>query len=150
MSGIALFVPRDEMIDYATKILRYENFTIQEIRKIETENSVQEAKDALQRGINIIIARGYQASLIIKHTEIPVVEIVLTGQEMGLLVSQAKKLVNKETPIIAIVGASNMYCDMSYFDSIFQVQIKRYLASDADALKLCISQAIDEKPDSII
>jgi len=150
MSGIALFVPREEMVGYAHKILQSEDYGIQEIRRIETSQAVREAQDAQKRGINIIIARGYQASLIKKHTDIPVVEIALTGQEMGLLITRAKQLVTKENPVIAIVGPSNMFCDMTYFDQIFQVQVKPYLATDADALNLCVSQAIYEDPDIII
>lgn len=150
MSGIALFVPREEMVGYAHKILQSEDFGIQEIRRIETSQAVREAQEAQKRGINIIIARGYQASLIKKHTDIPVVEIALTGQEMGLLITRAKQLVEKENPVIAVVGPSNMFCDMTYFDQIFQVQVKPYLATDADALNLCVSQAIYEGPDIII
>ena len=47
------------------------------------------------------------------------IEIVITAQEMALLVVKAKEILKKESPVIAVVGFRNMFCDMSYFDEIY-------------------------------
>mgnify|MGYP002508592191 CR=1 FL=1 len=51
------------------------------------------------------------------------VEIVLTAQEMALLVMKAKQIVNKPRPVIAVVGFRNMFCDMSFFDELYGIQV---------------------------
>ena len=59
--------------------------------------------------------------MIKQYTDIPVVEIVLTAQEMALLVTRAKQIVKKPKPMIAVVGFYNMFCDMSYFDELYEI-----------------------------
>jgi PAS domain S-box-containing protein len=150
MSLITLFVPREEMLYQAHNILQSEEYHINEMKQIKTADTISEARSALAKGTNIIIARGYQASLIKYYTNIPVVEITLTGQEMGLLITQAKKIITKKRPVIAVVGFSNMFCDMTYFNSIYNVDIRTYLASDVEKLQIAIQQAIQDHVDIII
>lgn len=150
MSGICLFVPKEEMLQQAHHILEHEDYIIDDIKFINTSDAVSEARSALASGINIIIARGYQASLIKQYTKIPLVEIVLTGQEMGILITKAKKLVKKENPVIAIVGFRNMFQDMSYFNEIYNIELKTYLANDTNELIVLVDQAINDNVDIII
>ena len=81
MGKIILMVSKDEMLHQAHNILQEKKYPIDEIKVIKTENAVIEARTAIANGAEIIIARGLQASLIKQYTEIPVVEIVMTGQE---------------------------------------------------------------------
>ncbi|MHB8130103.1 MAG: sigma 54-interacting transcriptional regulator [Mobilitalea sp.] len=150
MSEITLFVPREEMLHQAHNILQAGDYNVKEIKLISTTDSVSEARSALGKGTNIIIARGYQASLIKHYTNIPVVEITLTGQEMGLLITKAKKIVNKERPVIGVVGFNNMFCDMTYFNQIYNIELRTYLVPNADELNLAIKQSIQDNLDIII
>ena len=96
MGKIALLVSREEMIHQAHNILQEKKFEIQEMRVIHTEDTVMEARRSIADGATIIIARGLQASIIKQYTDTPVVEIVLTAQEMALLVMRAKQIAGKE------------------------------------------------------
>lgn len=150
MADITLFVPREEMLQQAHNITQADSYNINEIKMINTADSVSEARSALAKGTNIIIARGYQASLIKHYTNIPVVEITLTGQEMGLLITKAKNIVKKDRPVIGVVGFSNMFCDMTYFNQIYQIELRTYLAPDAEELQNAIQRAIGDNLDIII
>jgi transcriptional regulator with PAS, ATPase and Fis domain len=150
MAEITMFVPREEMLHQAHNILQSDGYHVKEVKLISTADSVSEARSALARGTNIIIARGYQASLIKHYTNIPVVEITLTGQEMGLLITKAKKIVNKKRPVIGVVGFSNMFCDMSYFNQIYNIELRTYLVPDSEGLQNAILQAIGDNLDIII
>ena len=126
MGKIALLVSREEMLYHAHNILQEQKFEISEMRVISTENAVG-------RGPGGGLPGGYdhhrprpQASLIKQYTDIPVAEIVLTAQEMALLVIKAKQIVKKNVPVIAVVGFENMFCDMSYFDSIYGIELQTY------------------------
>ena len=56
----------------------------------------------MEQGAGIIVARGVQAAYIREYTNIPVAEIILTGQEIALMVVAAKKLIpEKKHPQIA-------------------------------------------------
>ena len=125
MGRIALLVPREEMLHQAHNILQEKRYSIGEMRVIQSESTVAEARKSIAGGASIIIARGLQASLIKRYTDIPVIEIVLTAQEMALLVMRARQIVKKQLPVIAVVGFRNMFCDMSYFDELYDVSIEK-------------------------
>lgn len=150
MSEIALFVPREEMLHQAHDILLTKKYTIKEMKVIASADAVSEARSALARGTNIIIARGYQASLIKYYTNIPVVEIQLTGQEMGLLITKAKKITKKNRPVIGVVGFNNMFCDMTHFNQIYDIDLRTYFVSNPDELSIAINQAINDNLDIVI
>ena len=123
MGKIALLVSREEMLYQAHNILQEKNYGIGLMKVIKSEDAVSEARQAVSGGASIVIARGLQASLIKQYTDIPVAEIMITAQEMALLVMRAKQIVKKPTPVIAVVGFHNMFCDMSYFDMIYDIDL---------------------------
>lgn len=150
MGKIVLMVPRETMIYMAHNILQEHPYAIGEMKVVSTEQVVEEAKEAVQNGASVIIARGVQASLIKQSTEVPVAEIVLTAQEMGLLVMKAKEIVKREMPVIAVVGFKNMFCDMTYFNQLYQVDLRTYFARDNESLEGMTKKAIEESADLII
>lgn len=150
MGKITLLVSKAEMLYQAHNILQEKKYAIDEMRVIRTADSVVEARKSIADGADIIIARGLQASLIKQYTEVPVVEIVITAQEMALLVTRAKQIVKKETPIIAVVGFENMFCDMSYFNDIYGIDLRAYYAKVNTELKEATEAAIEAGIDLII
>jgi transcriptional regulator with PAS, ATPase and Fis domain len=150
MGKIALLVSREEMLHQAHNILQEKKYEISEMRVIKTEDAVSEARRSIGAGASIIIARGLQASFIKQYTDIPVVEIVITAQEMALLVNKAKQILKKENPIIGVVGFRNMFCDMSYFDLIYGIEMWTYFADKSHLLEDMAKQAIRDGVDLII
>lgn len=150
MGKIALLVSRDEMLYQAHNILQERKYEIDTMRVIRTEDAVMEARNAISGGATIIIARGLQASLIKQYTNIPVVEIVITAQEMALLVTRAKQIIGKPRPVIAVVGFKNMFCDMSYFDTIYDIELRTYYARTGAELPEVTMEAVREQADLII
>ena len=155
MGKIALLVPREEMIYQAHNLLQeagYQDkaFAVSCMKVVRTKNIVMEARQAIAGGASMIIARGLQASLIKQYTDIPVIEIVITAQEMALLVMKAKQILKKEHPVIAVVGFRNMFCDMSYFDGIYGIELRAFYAPDNEQLRAAALQAVEEKVDLLI
>lgn len=150
MGKIVLLVPREEMLYQAHNILQEKKYAISDMRVIQTEHAVVEARNAIAAGATIIIARGLQASIIKQYTDIPVVEIVVTAQEMALLIVKAKQIVKKEKPVIAVVGARNMFCDMTYFETIYDIKLRTYFASNGSGLEDAARQAMEEGADLMI
>lgn len=150
MGKIVLLVPREEMIYLAHNILQEKKYAIAEMRVIRTEDSVVEARNSIASGADIIIARGLQASFIKQYTDVPVVEIVATAQEMALLVVKAKQIIQKEKPVIAVVGFQNMFCDMTYFESIYDIKLRTYYAANGAELKARAAEAVEDGADLMI
>lgn len=152
MGKITLLVSREEMLYQAHNILQEKKYPIKEMRVIRSESAVTEARRAIADGASIIIARGLQASLIKQYTDIPVVEIVLTAQEMALLVMKARQIIRKPRPVIGVVGFQNMFCDMSYFDQLYDIDLRTYYLTQGleQGLKDLVRQAAGEGADLII
>lgn len=150
MGKISLLVPKPEMAVIARRLLEGKNYGISEIKTITTELAVGEAGLSVANGATIIIARGLQASLIRENVNVQIVEIVLTAQEMALLIKKAKQLVMKERPVIAVVGFANMFGDMTYFNEIFDIELRRYLIPMGERIEDASRMALDERPDVVI
>ncbi len=150
MGKIVLLVPREDMLYQAHNILQEKKYQIQEMRVVESEQAVVAARQSIADGASIIIARGLMASMIKQYTDIPVVEIVLTAQEMALLVTRAKQIVQKQRPVIAVVGFKNMFCDMSFFDELYGIELRTYYAKQGAQLPRVAREAVEDGVDLII
>lgn len=155
MGKVAVLVPREEMLYHAHNILQEkrkskQHYEIGDMKVVRTKNAVMEARQSIAGGASMIIARGLQASLIKQYTDIPVIEIVATAQEMALLVVKAKQILKKEKPVIAVVGFQNMFCDMSYFDSIYAIELRTFYAENNEDLRMTTMRAVEENVDLII
>ena len=150
MSGIAIFVPSDEMYEQTKEILKEKDHHVVMVKKIKTEDAVTEAQKAISEGVNIIIARGRQAVEIKRHTNVAVAEVVMTAQELGLLVNRAKSIVEKECPRIGIFGWGHMLSDTTYFNQLYHVDLKRYILKDFKEWRTTIERATNDKLDIII
>jgi len=150
MSGIALFVPSDEMYEQAREILQEKENHVMILKKIRLEDAISEAQLAISEGVNIIIARGWQAVVIKRHTNAAVAEIVMTAQELGLLVNQAKSIVGRECPRIGMFGWGDMLSDTTYFNQLYHVDLIRYILKDLGEWRNTLKRACEDRLDIII
>lgn len=150
MANIAVFVPRKYMLEQVERIAREQELDLLMARVIDNSEAVAQAREAIELGAQIVVARGLQALNIRKYTNVPVVEIMLTAQELGLLITKAKKLVHKEHPSIALIGYRNLLSDVTYFNEIFDVDLTAYYVDDPDEVEGFVSRAVEKKPDVVI
>ena len=62
MGKIVLLVPREEMLYQAHNILQEKKYAVSDMRVIQTENAVVEARNAIAAGATILIARPPSSS----------------------------------------------------------------------------------------
>ncbi|WP_101910346.1 sigma 54-interacting transcriptional regulator [Marasmitruncus massiliensis] len=155
MANIAYLLPSMEMEELAQKVIDkmgIRNVTILEY--VPSGHAIERGREAVRNGADIIVARGLQASQIKRSNTVPVVEMMMTGQEMGLLVEKGKKMLKKEHPVFGIVGYANMFSNMDYFDEIYGVTIKYYYVWDSyngiESLKERAREAVNDQVDLII
>lgn len=123
MTKIALLVPYESILQVAEKVIEEHNYNIEYKKVIQTEDAVNEARMAIKSGARIIIARGFQAKLIKDYTNIPLVEMRFHAQEIGLLLKRAKAILKKECPVVGLIVFSNMLCNMSHMEELFNVKL---------------------------
>ena len=148
MSKIAILLPKEYMLEQAKRVIEEEKLDIDILKVIKTPDSVYEARQAVELGAEVILARGVQASFIRQYTNIPVVELTLTGQEIGLMITNAKKKVPDVTkPRIALIGFRSMFSDMTYMNELFDVELKFYnitaIEQAAEKVELAIREGAD-------
>lgn len=148
MSKIAILLPKEYMLEQARNVIREDELDIDILKVIKTSDSVYEARQAAEQGAEVVLARGVQAAFIRQYTNIPVAELTLTGQEIGLMIASAKKKVpDKKCPQIALIGFKNMFSDTTYADELFDIRLKFYditaIEQAAEKVDLAIQEGAD-------
>ena len=145
MAKIALLLPREFMLLQVRKVLEEQpqlKKDIVEMKVIKTEEAVEEARRVIDAGAHIIVARGLQAEIVKKYTKVPVVDIVITTQEVGLMIRKAQDIVKKPAPRVSMVTLKNSVADTTYIDELFQVHFCSYCAENIEELEQKLSQLI--------
>lgn len=150
MAGIAVLMPAQELYEQAGKIVEHSNYHITAVACTTIEDVIPKTREAIDRGANIIISRGRQAYEIKRCTNIPVVEMVITAQELGLIIVKAKKLVNKPEPRIGVIAWNGMLCDITYFRELYDAEILVYPQDEDSSIQESVLQAIHDGVDVII
>ena len=148
MSKIAILLPKEYMLEQARNVIREDELDIDILKVIKTSDSVYEARQAVEQGAEVVLARGVQAAFIRQYTNITVAELTLTGQEIGLMIASAKKKVpDKKCPQIALIGFKNMFSDTTYADELFDIRLKFYditaIEQAAEKVDLAIQEGAD-------
>lgn len=148
MSKIAILLPKEYMLEQARNVIREDELDIDILKVIKTSDSVYEARQAVEQGAEVVLARGVQAAFIRQYTNIPVAELTLTGQEIGLMIASAKRKVpDKKCPQIALIGFKNMFSDTTYADELFDIRLKFYditaIEQAAEKVDLAIQEGAD-------
>jgi transcriptional regulator with PAS, ATPase and Fis domain len=149
MVKIAFMAANRDMLEQAEQIAAKFDMDV-EIKLTTSAQVVAEANLAVKNGADIVIARGTQAYLIRKHTRIPVVEIVLTGQELASLINEARKMTGKSAPVIGIAGVKSMFSNIKPFEAIFNLTIREYFVAKGEELEAAVQLAWEDQVDIII
>ena len=136
------------MLEQARNVIREDELDIDILKVIKTSDSVYEARQAVEQGAEVVLARGVQAAFVRQYTNIPVAELTLTGQEIGLMIASAKKKVpDKKCPQIALIGFKNMFSDTTYADELYDIRLKFYditaIEQAAEKVDLAIQEGAD-------
>ncbi len=152
MANIGILLPRQTILEHAKKVVDEQDIhkQVKLLKVIRDEEAQEEAKLAVSQGVELIIARGFQAFSIKKAVLVPVIDMSLTTQEIGLVLLKAKKQLNKEMPKIAIIGWKNMFRNMEDFEELFQIDLRVYYLDHMEDQEKVVEQAIAEGAEIII
>lgn len=143
-------MPSPDLYEQARQLYDKTDYHITTIEETTFQNVVSKARDAIATGSNIIISRGRQAYEIRQYTNVPVVEMVITAQEMGLLIVKAKQLAKKSHPLIGVIAWKEMLCDMTYFGELYDADILFYSQDETTKIQDSVIDACSRHVDVII
>lgn len=153
MAKFALLLPEEDLLIHAKEIIKNDKEIEQDIvmmKVVKTNEVISDAREAISKGATIIIARGLQARLVMENTKIPVVEITLSTQDIGLLIKEAKKIVKKSRPKIGMIAFPNMIGDITYINELFDVDFVVYNTINVSDFENSVKNAIDDNVDIVI
>ncbi|MDO4459846.1 MAG: PrpR N-terminal domain-containing protein [Clostridia bacterium] len=148
---IGFIVPYQEIADVARPILAEKKLDVVYFSVAPMHDTVNEARKAIEAGAEVIISRGYQAHLIKETTKIPVIEIRIHSQEIGLQIVRAKQIVNhKERIHIGLLASKNALADMSSMEELFNVNLTVAEYQIMEEIPELVSDLVDRGVDIFI
>ncbi|WP_130870409.1 PrpR N-terminal domain-containing protein [Intestinimonas massiliensis (ex Afouda et al. 2020)] len=151
MAKFALLLPREEMVEPAGRIARELGMEVVLNRSVATEHVLEQAETCRALGADILVARGRQASILKEHTDLPVVEIRLTGLEIALLLHRAKSLVPRlNRPKVGVVTIPNMVGEVQGFEEVMGIELHTYFVAGTDETEKGVEQAVADGMDVIL
>lgn len=150
MAKIGILVPREKMRQEVLTLLKEISLEVVYCNTIETPDTINEARRAVEQGAQLIVARGYQAKILREQTNIPLVEIHFTAQEICLLLQRAKEILGKPHPHVAIIAFENMLPDMTHIASLMDVELTVSYLEKAELVSGVLEEYEKNRPDIVI
>ncbi len=117
---------------------------------IAFEEAVNAAHEAENIGADVIFAYGLQSLTNGTVTKLPVVNIMLSGQDVGMLLKEAKKTLNQQRPEIALLVYSCMFRRSSNLGEMFGVGLNIYMLDEFETHEAAVARAIENGVHMII
>lgn len=109
MAKVAILVPYQEMCEMARPLMdEYRYIEIMCLEYIQTEQVESRARKLEEDGCELIVARGVHAGIIEHSVKVPLVEIRVTAQELGMVMLDIKQQLGLLCPRIGLLGFSNV------------------------------------------
>lgn len=142
MAKTAILVPYQEMCELARPLVnRYDHVQVISLEYIQTERVEARARQLEEQGCELIVARGVHASIVHRCVRVPLVEIHVTAQELGLVVLDIKRELGLARPHIGLIGFANMFCETNRFNDLFGIELHSYMVTDSEELPDAVERA---------
>lgn len=150
MAKVAMLLPHAQMCALAAPLVpEYSNISLVCLDYVETQFVVARALE-VEPECDLIIARGVQSQLIKCNTSLPVVEIQITTQELGLVMLDLKRELEQKCPRLGLICFENMIGDTSHFNELFGIDLKCYYVKSHQELTGTVSLAVEEGCQAVI
>ena len=149
MAKMIIFVPTETMQAQAENVVRAMNVDGLVLRETSA-TVVATARREQENGAVVAVARGNQANMLLRGSSIPVIEIVMSGQNLAMLFAQARELSGKEHPKLALVGFPNMFGDVSTLAKVMNLEVETFFSSESRDITALVERAWDAQADVVI
>lgn len=149
MSKIAFIAPDKYLFLQGKKIVPGLSLTHQvDFYLARLNRAVRLAKKLEHEAVDVIVCRGGTAHLIVKaNVRIPVVEIVITGQDLAQVFYEAKQLTGLARPKVAILAFKNMVYDIETLSKILNIDLTIYPLEATDDITTKVAEVAQTDTD---
>jgi PAS domain S-box-containing protein len=113
--------------------------------------AVHLAEKLQHEGVDVIIARGGLAMLILAAgINIPLVEVVITGQDLARIFLDAREITGLERPKAAFIAFDNMVADVEIIARITNVDLTIYRLQTNEDIPVMVDAVADREHDVIL
>ena len=153
MTNIAILLPYPAQYDEILPLVKAVRTLLPlSIERAYNETVVQRAMELEEEGCELIIARGVQAHLLRERATIPLVELKVTTQELGMVILEIKKKLSRQRKgtarggklRIGLIGYANMFHSTEHFNELFDIELYTYFVGNNAELPLAVEQAQKE------
>ena len=151
MAKAAVLVPYQGMCEMARALVKeWSNITPMCVEYTPTALIRTRALELEQQGCELIVARGVHASIARRSVKIPVTEIRVTTQELGLIMMDLKRELGQDRPRLGLIYFPNMVQDTAHFNELFQIDLRCYMVGDSEEMIGAVDQARNEGCQAVI
>lgn len=140
MAKLVIVVPNSMMVAQAENVVREMNVDAT-ILKEGSHTVVAAVQAQREHGAVVAVARGNHANLLMRETNIPVIEIVLSGQNLALVFSQARTLCGLSNPKLGLIGFRNMFGDVSTLAKVLDMEVQTFFVDSSDEIGQAVLDA---------
>lgn len=146
MKKIAFLAPDESKLEQIRELLdSYQNEIIFDVGSLT--DALLKAKQLIDQGIEIIIARGETAfNIRDAYPEIAVIDVPISGFDLALTLEKARAFGKN----IAVVSFPSMIKQVECLEAALGVRIKKYHLSSRDAVDLAIDNALQDGANVLI
>jgi transcriptional regulator with PAS, ATPase and Fis domain len=125
MARIAFIAPDKRLLKHGEKIVRKLGISDRvDFYLAVLQSAIDLAKRLEREDVDVIVSRGGTAKVMIESkVNIPVVEIVIGGQDLAQMFHNVKKITGRAKPKVAMLAFSNMVHDIDVLSSILEVDL---------------------------
>lgn len=115
------------------------------------KKAVQLARQLKDEEIDVIIARGAAAQLIPDAgIRIPVINIVVTGQDLAFMFQEAKAISGLNNPKVAFIAFSNIAPDLEALSEIFGFNVTVFRVKRQEDIPFIVNKVVNDNFDVLI
>ena len=152
MSRIALITSDPDFFDQSGRICKELELQKEiDLYLTHLSEAPRLAEKLQHEGVDVLIARGGLAMLILAaRVNIPVVEVVITGQDLARIFLEAKEVTGFERPRAAFIAFDNMVADVEIIARITNVDLTIYRLQTNEDIPVMVDAVADLDYDIIL
>lgn len=149
MNKLLIVAPNHQLYVLTSELLRETGINA-EVFQATSATVVDTVRHEMEGHTGVVLARGHQAQLLKHQTDIPVVEITLSAQDMAVLMNRASAMVEHPQPRIAFVGFRYMFSNCAEIAAIMNIDMRIEYASSGTDVPEVVHRAVTDGAEVII
>ncbi len=152
MARIAFIAPDKILLKHGEKIVRKLGISDRvDLYLAVLQSAIDLAKRLEHEDVDVIVSRGGTAKVMIdSKVKIPVVEIVIGGQDLAQMFHEVKKITGLAKPKVAMLAFSNMVHDIEILSSILEVDLRIFPLETIEDIPLKVAEVSRTDVDIVV